>query len=84
MRAAHYLGAYSSWKMILSSVNSLSTLCARRPLRVPADGDEALACCKRRVAEVLITDIRLPGKIDGWQIAKRCREHHPELRYRWS
>ncbi|MFK4500282.1 DNA-binding NtrC family response regulator [Bradyrhizobium japonicum] len=43
-----------------------------------------LACCKRRVAEVLITDIRLPGKIDGWQIAKRCREHHPELRYRWS
>lgn len=44
-----------------------------------SDGDEALAWCKRRVAEVLVTDIRLPGKIDGWQIAERCREHHPGL-----
>jgi CheY-like chemotaxis protein len=44
-----------------------------------ADGEEALAWCKRRVAEVLITDIRLPGKVDGWEIAERCREHDPEL-----
>jgi CheY-like chemotaxis protein len=28
---------------------------------------------------VLITDIQLPGKIDGWQIAERCREHDPDL-----
>ncbi len=45
-----------------------------------SDGEEALAWCKRKVADVLITDIRLPGKIDGWQIAERCREHDPELR----
>jgi CheY-like chemotaxis protein len=44
-----------------------------------ASGEEALAWCKRRVAELLITDIRLPGEVDGWQIAERCREHHPEL-----
>lgn len=44
-----------------------------------ADGEEALAWCKRKVEEVLITDIRLPGKIDGWQIAERCREHDPNL-----
>ena len=30
-------------------------------------------------ADVLFTDIRLPGRIDGWQIAERCREHDPLL-----
>lgn len=42
-------------------------------------GEEALTWCKQQVADVLVTDIRLPGKIDGWQIAERCREHDPEL-----
>jgi DNA-binding response OmpR family regulator len=47
---------------------------------IPAsDGEEALAWCKQRVADVLVTDIRLPGKVDGWQIAERCREHDPDL-----
>ena len=27
--------------------------------------------------DVLVTDITLPGKVDGWQIAERCREHDP-------
>jgi DNA-binding response OmpR family regulator len=44
-----------------------------------ADGEQALAWCGRRAADVLITDIRLPGKVDGWQIAERCRENNPEL-----
>jgi DNA-binding response OmpR family regulator len=43
------------------------------------DGEEALAWCKRTAADVLITDVRPPGKIAGWQIAERCRQHHPEL-----
>lgn len=42
-------------------------------------GEEALAWCKRHVADVLVTDIRLPGKVDGWQVAERCREHDPDL-----
>jgi DNA-binding NtrC family response regulator len=42
-------------------------------------GEEALEWCKRKVADVLVTDIRLPGKVDGWQIAERCREHDPGL-----
>jgi len=33
------------------------------------DGEEALTWCRQRVADVLITDIRLPGRIDGWEIA---------------
>jgi CheY-like chemotaxis protein len=43
------------------------------------DGEEALAWCKRTAADVLVTDVRLPGKIDGWQIAEHCRQHHPAL-----
>ena len=42
-------------------------------------GEEAMDWCKRRFADVLVTDIQLPGKIDGWQIAEHCREHDPEL-----
>jgi len=44
-----------------------------------SNGEEALAWCKRQVADVLVTDIQLPGGIDGWQIAERCREHDPGL-----
>jgi DNA-binding NtrC family response regulator len=44
-----------------------------------ANGEEALAWCLRRVADVLFTDIKLPGHVDGWQIAELCREHDPEL-----
>jgi CheY-like chemotaxis protein len=42
-------------------------------------GEEAMEWCKRQYADVLVTDIRLPGRIDGWQIAEQCREHDPEL-----
>jgi CheY-like chemotaxis protein len=28
---------------------------------------------------VLVTDVRLPENIDGWQIAEHCRESNPEL-----
>ena len=44
-----------------------------------SDGEEALEWCKRQVADVLVTDVRLSGEVDGWQIAERCREHDPEL-----
>ena len=44
-----------------------------------ANGTEALAWCERQVADVLITDVKLPGGIDGWQIAEHCREHDSRL-----
>jgi CheY-like chemotaxis protein len=43
------------------------------------DGEEALAWCRRRIADVLVTDIKLPGEVDGWKIAECCREFDPEL-----
>jgi len=30
-----------------------------------ADGEQALAWCEREAADVLVTDVKLPGKIDG-------------------
>ncbi|UQD76122.1 response regulator [Bradyrhizobium japonicum] len=44
-----------------------------------ANGEEALAWCGRLVVDLLITDVKLPGSVDGWQIAERCREHDPGL-----
>ncbi|MDH2356308.1 response regulator [Bradyrhizobium sp. SSUT18] len=44
-----------------------------------ANGEDALAWCGRRVVDLLITDVKLPGSVDGWQIAERCREHDPGL-----
>src|SRR3954469_21283234 len=44
-----------------------------------ANGEQALIWCGRKVADVLVTDIKLPGNVDGWQIAERCREHDPGL-----
>ena len=41
------------------------------------DEEEALACCKQRVADVLVTDVHLPSRIG--QIAERCRKHDPEF-----
>jgi CheY-like chemotaxis protein len=44
-----------------------------------SNGEQALEWCKRQAADVLVTDIKLPRKVDGWQIAERCREHDPAL-----
>jgi CheY-like chemotaxis protein len=29
--------------------------------------------------DVLFTDTRLPGKLNGWQLAQAARENHPEI-----
>ena len=43
------------------------------------NGEDALECCRNGGADVLITDIRLPGPVDGWDIAECCRADHPTL-----
>ena len=40
-------------------------------------GEEALQ--HRASADVLFTDIRLPGDLTGWNIAERYREAHPNI-----
>jgi CheY-like chemotaxis protein len=43
------------------------------------DGHEAVAQCAENDLDLLFTDIQLPGEIDGWEIAKRCRQSLPML-----
>jgi DNA-binding NtrC family response regulator len=67
--------------MIPLSVNSWSKRFAMRATMssTQALGKKRWTWCKRHVADVLVTYVRLPGNIDGWQIAERCRESDPEL-----
>ena len=44
-----------------------------------SNAQEALEACLDKVADVLFTDVTLPGKITGWDIAERCRTSRPEL-----
>jgi DNA-binding NtrC family response regulator len=44
-----------------------------------SEGRRSLAWYRRRLANVLVTDVRRPGQVDGWQIAERYREQDPEL-----
>ena len=42
-------------------------------------GEAALARYHEHNPDVLFTDIRLPGQIDGWDVAERCRASNSEL-----
>jgi CheY-like chemotaxis protein len=41
-------------------------------------GEEAIRKCQVPL-DALFTDIRLPGQIDGWDIAEHCRDAAPKL-----
>src|SRR6187549_3788408 len=46
-----------------------------------SDGDEALGYLREgRRFDLLFTDIRFPGAIDGWQLAREARELLPQIR----
>jgi len=44
-------------------------------------GSEAMAVLETRFGELsgLVTDIRLPGGLDGWEVARRARELKADL-----
>src|SRR4051812_48920497 len=42
-------------------------------------GAEAMARFEQQDPDLLMTDIRLPGGMDGWEIAERCRFAKPRL-----
>ena len=46
-----------------------------------SNGDEALAILRERADfDLLFTDIRMPGAIDGWELARQAREMISGLR----
>ena len=44
-----------------------------------SNGEQALRHCAEHAADLLFTDIRLPGSVDGWDIAERCRDGNPQI-----
>lgn len=46
-----------------------------------ASGDEAIVKLKEVGQDIscLLTDIRLGGSMDGWEVARRARKRHPNL-----
>ncbi len=42
-------------------------------------GEEGLERCRDSIADVLFTDIRLPGPVTGWDIAEHCRSQKPTM-----
>jgi DNA-binding response OmpR family regulator len=42
-------------------------------------GEAALEACRQGRADILFTDIRLPGPISGWDIAEQCRAAKPDM-----
>lgn len=44
-----------------------------------ADGTDALEALKREPVDLLLTDIRLPGDLDGWGIAEFSRQRAGQL-----
>jgi CheY-like chemotaxis protein len=47
---------------------------------IAASGEEAVTLLQGKTAyRALVTDINLPGPLDGWQVAKRAREIDPEF-----
>lgn len=46
-----------------------------------SNGDEALALLQNDARfDVLFTDIKMPGDIDGWQLAERCKQLIPGVK----
>jgi CheY-like chemotaxis protein len=42
-------------------------------------GAEAQRAMESHAIDVLVADIRLPGFMNGWQVARYCREVEPDL-----
>jgi CheY-like chemotaxis protein len=45
-----------------------------------ANGDKALQVLEQEFFEVLVTDIRMPGSLDGWELARTARDRWPEIK----
>lgn len=42
-------------------------------------GDQALPLLQNGGVDVLVTDISMPGKLDGWALAEQARAIHPRI-----
>lgn len=73
-RAQHtVLVVEDEWLLRMELVDELAA--AGWQTREAATGEEALLVLEREKGiDFLVTDIRLPGRVDGWGVAERFRE----------
>ncbi|MFQ5607431.1 MAG: response regulator [Candidatus Zixiibacteriota bacterium] len=43
------------------------------------DGEDAIESCSKEDFDLLITDLRLPGRIDGWDVIESARRRNPSI-----
>src|SRR4051794_9053302 len=43
------------------------------------NAEEACSRCADHAPDLLFTDIQLPGTLNGWDVAERCRERDPRI-----
>jgi two-component system OmpR family response regulator len=77
-RAQHVvLIVEDEWLLRMELVDELAA--AGWQIREAATGEEALLVLEKEPElDFLVTDIRLGGKVDGWGVAERFRELHPD------
>lgn len=62
-------------------LNHLSESLSNEGLQVTSAvaGEEALTSCQEKDFDLLITDLRLPGSIDGWDLIESARRRNPNI-----
>ncbi len=62
-------------------LNHLSETLRHEGLQVTsaAAGEDALRRCQEEDFDLLITDLRLPGTVDGWDLIESARERNPRI-----
>jgi CheY-like chemotaxis protein len=44
-----------------------------------ADADEALESLRTRAVDLVVSDVSMPGSVDGWALAGRLAEERPDV-----
>jgi two-component system OmpR family response regulator len=78
LRAKHtVLVVEDEWLLRMELVDELGA--AGWTIHEAGSGEEALLVLEQQAGiDFLVTDIRLGGKVDGWGVAERFRELHPD------
>jgi two-component system response regulator AtoC len=70
--------------LIVDDEEPVRTICVRtlaplgHSLAVAADADEALAYCEKEIFDLVITDYRMPGTMDGLVLGQTIKRRSPE------
>jgi DNA-binding NtrC family response regulator len=70
--------------LIVDDEEPVRTICARtlaplgHSVEVAANAEEALACCEKETFDLVITDYRMPGTMDGLALGQSIKRRYPQ------